>query len=185
MELGDRYLVVQRASIGAKGISSTPGMPSAEEYSAAMGSGTSIPRPILPAQVDAADQSTARILLMLNMVTPEDLVDDSEYQDILEDIKAECGNYGPVENILVPRPPKRERSGWVPGSVNSEKARADQQHEGVGRVYVKYADPAGAANALKALAGRSFAGRSIIATLLGEEANSLFEQVVPSESAGA
>jgi splicing factor U2AF subunit len=34
---------------------------------------------------------------------------------------------------------------------------------------VKYTDAPGAAAAMKSLAGRSFAGRSIIATLLGED----------------
>ena len=30
----------------------------------------------------------------MNMVTPEELGDDEEYEDILEDIKEECGKYG-------------------------------------------------------------------------------------------
>jgi splicing factor U2AF subunit len=176
MELGDRYLVVQRASIGAKGISSTPGMPTVEEYNTGMGAGI-IPKPIMPALVDPSNGANSRILLMLNMVTPEDLVDDTEYEEILEDIRAECGNYGQVESVLVPRPGKKEKTGWVPGSANAEREQADQQAEGVGRVYVRYVDAAGAGSAMRALAGRSFAGRSIIATLLGDEANSLFEQV--------
>jgi len=170
MELGDRYLVVQRASIGAKGISSTPGMPSAEEYSAAMGVGAS--RPIIPAQVDLSNTHESRILLMLNMVTPEDLVDDTEYQEILEDIRAECANFGLVDDICIPRPAKKEKQGWAPGGA---KEQTDSQIDGVGRVYVKYQEPAGAAMGLKALAGRSFAGRSIIATLLGDEAESVFQ----------
>lgn len=168
MELGDRYLVVQRASIGAKGISSTPGMPSAEEYSAAMGVG--ITRPIIPAGVDHSNAADARILLMLNMVTVDDLVDDAEYQEILEDIRAECANFGHVEDIRIPRPAKKEKTGWAPGGAKKDEVQTD----GVGRVYVKYSEPAGAAMGLKALAGRSFAGRSIIATLLGDEANSVF-----------
>ncbi|KAG8923430.1 hypothetical protein FRC01_012766 [Tulasnella sp. 417] len=183
MELGDRYLVVQRASVGAKGIASTPGMPSAEEYSQGMGVAV-VPRPFIPATVNLSDQPAARILLMLNMVTPEDLTDDSEYDEILEDIRAECGNYGDVDGLVIPRPPKKDKSGWQPGSVNQDREAAlAAANEGVGRVYVRYTDAAGAANALKALAGRSFAGRSIIATLLGEEANHIFEQVVPASSA--
>ncbi|KAG8994624.1 hypothetical protein FRB94_012636 [Tulasnella sp. JGI-2019a] len=184
MELGDRYLVVQRASIGAKGISSTPGMPSAEEYSAAMGVGIGGmgARPIVPAQVDLSNAAESRILLMLNMVTPEDLVDDTEYNEILEDIRAECANFGQVDDIRIPRPPKKEKTGWVPGGA---KEKNEMQAEGVGRVYIKYHEPAGAQMGLKALAGRSFAGRSIIATLLGDEANSVFEpsELVPMETA--
>ena len=40
------------------------------------------------------------ILVLMNMVTPEELTDDEEYEDILEDIKEECGKYG---NLLKAR----------------------------------------------------------------------------------
>jgi splicing factor U2AF subunit len=36
---------------------------------------------------------------MLNMVTPEDLVDDEEYGEIYEDVKEECSNFGAVEDL--------------------------------------------------------------------------------------
>ena len=51
----------------------------------------------------------ARILLMLNMVTPEDLVDDQEYGDIYEDVKEECPPYGAVEDLCIPRPIKKDK----------------------------------------------------------------------------
>jgi splicing factor U2AF subunit len=52
----------------------------------------------MPAGKGAA--SDARILLMLNMVAPEDLVDDEEYGEIYEDVKEECSNFGAVEDFL-------------------------------------------------------------------------------------
>lgn len=162
MELGDRTLVVQRASIGAK-----PGVPGISNIP--YDQFPEIPKPILP----AGDVSTskARILLMLNMVTPEDLIDDQEYADILEDIKEECGNFGAVEDLRVPRPVKKDKSRWAPGESQQAQIDAQRQDEaaGVGRVYVKFAEPEAAAMALKSLAGRSFAGRSIIATLLSDD----------------
>jgi splicing factor U2AF subunit len=116
--------------------------------------------------------SDARILLMLNMVTADDLTDDQEYSDLFEDIKEECSNYGIVEDLRIPRPVKKDKSKWAPGEVGQKSAvdavRADEA-AGVGRVYVKYDGIEGANHALKALAGRSFAGRSIIATLLSED----------------
>lgn len=160
MELGDKYLVVQRASVGAKpGQAPLPGM--YEAY-------PEIPRPIMPAgEADSTDQ---RILLMLNMVVPEDLSDDQEYADIYEDIREECGKYGAVDDLRIPRPVKKDKAKWGEGGMDSALAaqRADEA-AGVGRVYVKYVDGESAGNALKALAGRSFAGRSIIATLLSED----------------
>lgn len=38
------------------------------------------------------------------MVTPEDLIDEEEYEDILEDIKEECNKYGVVRSLEIPRP---------------------------------------------------------------------------------
>lgn len=157
MELGDRFLVVQRASVGAK-----PGMPGFESM-------PELPRPIMPA---GGEQGDMRILMMLNMVTPEDLVDDQEYGDILEDIREECSKFGPVDDLRVPRPQKRDRAKWGEGGpvqLSAADAQRADEAAGVGRVYVKYMDTSSANDALRALAGRSFGGRSIIATLLGED----------------
>lgn len=164
MELGDRYLVVQRASVGAK--PGTPGMIPNLPYDQF----PEIPRPIMPAGADnTAD--TARILLMLNMVTADDLQDEQEYQDIYEDVKEECGSFGDVEDLRIPRPVKRDKSKWNAegGVLAAQEATRIDEAAGVGRVYVKYASTIAAAAALKSLAGRSFAGRSIIATLLNDD----------------
>ncbi|KAI5987061.1 hypothetical protein EDD15DRAFT_2199821 [Pisolithus albus] len=160
MELGDRYLVVQRASVGAK-----PGMPNLpyDQF-------PEIPRPIMPAGENST--ADARILLMLNMVVPEDLMDDQEYGDIYEDVKDECSKYGVVEDLRIPRPVKKDKTKPTPGELGFQSAldaqRADEA-AGVGRVYVKFTRADEAQAGLKALAGRSFAGRSIIATVLNED----------------
>ncbi|KAB5594804.1 U2 snRNP auxilliary factor, large subunit, splicing factor [Ceratobasidium theobromae] len=179
MELGDRFLVVQRASVGAKiGI---PGVPP-ELFAPA------IPRPIMPI-TETADPNPNEdtILLLLNMVAPEDLVDDTEFAEIVEDVRDECSKFGPVRTVAIPRPAKKEKSKWDanagalvtaggaplnPGAVgaSSSNTKTDEQR-GVGRVYVKFERPDGASAALRGLAGRAFAGRSIIATLLADDAD--------------
>jgi splicing factor U2AF 65 kDa subunit len=158
MELGDKYLVVQRASVGAK--PGQPLVPGLEGYA-------EIPKPIMPATETEGGDST--ILLMLNMVVPEDLHDDQEYADIYEDVKEECSNYGAVADLRIPRPVKRDKSKWGEGAIDAMSAQRMDEAAGVGRVYVKFESPHAAKLALKALAGRSFAGRSIIATLLSED----------------
>jgi len=87
MELGNKYLVVQCASVGAK-----PGMPNLpyDQF-------PKIPCPIMPA--GESNTSNAHILLMLNMVTPEDLVDDQEYGNIYKDVKEECS----VRRLVTPQ----------------------------------------------------------------------------------
>ncbi|TFK32785.1 hypothetical protein BDQ12DRAFT_691979 [Crucibulum laeve] len=164
MELGDRYLVVQRASVGAK--PGTPGMIPNLPYDQF----PEIPRPIMPAGKDPT--TDARILLMLNMVTADDLTDDTEYGDLYEDVKEECSNFGEVEDLRIPRPVKKDKSKWAPGEggqITAQDAIRADEAAGVGRVYVKYKDSTSATAALNSLAGRSFAGRSIIATLLSED----------------
>jgi len=159
MELGDRYLVVQRAAVGAKnpdGTSMIPPDPSE----------INIPKPIMPAQVaDSSAATGSRILLMLNMVVAEDLMDDNDYADILEDVREECGSHGEIDDLRIPRPVKRDKSAGHQAAAEAQRA---DEAAGVGRVYIKYADSEGANKALNALAGRSFAGRSIIATLLSD-----------------
>lgn len=160
MELGDRYLVVQRASVGAK--PDMPGMIPNLPYDQF----PEIPRPIMPAGAEATD---ARILLMLNMVTAEDLVDDNEYGDLYEDVKEECSTFGEVEDLRIPRPAKKDKAKWGETQLSAAEAQRMDEAAGVGRVYVKYKTAEASNKALNSLAGRSFAGRSIIATLLSEE----------------
>lgn len=156
MELGDKKLIVQRASIGAKG-GAFPNLPPE-----AM---PDIPAPIVP--VDLNKELGGRILLMLNMVVADDLIDDKEYQEILEDVRDECGSFGELEDIRVPRPAKRDKS----SNVNPADAAKMDEAAGVGRVYIKFARHDSAAEALRQLAGRSFAGRIIVATLIADDAN--------------
>ena len=48
----------------------------------------------------------SRVVQFLNMVSPEDLLDDLEYEDIRSDVMHECRNYGDVLDIIIPRPDK-------------------------------------------------------------------------------
>jgi len=44
------------------------------------------------------------VLCLMNMVAPEELLDDEEYEEIVEDVKDECSKYGQVKSIEIPRP---------------------------------------------------------------------------------
>ncbi len=44
------------------------------------------------------------VLCLMNMVAPEELLDDEEYEEIVEDVKEECSKYGQVKSIEIPRP---------------------------------------------------------------------------------
>jgi splicing factor U2AF subunit len=78
------------------------------------------------------------------MVTREELNDDGEYQDILEDVKAECSDHGRVMSIVIPR----ERDGY-PSSA-------------VGSIFVEFSDDNMSRAAAMALSGRKFAERTVM-----------------------
>ena len=71
--------------------------------------------------------------------------------EIVEDVKEECTKYGAVEEIKVPRP-----------------SGGSRQSSGVGKIYVKYDTKESATKALRALAGRKFADRTVVVTYFGE-----------------
>lgn len=90
MQLGDKKLIVQRASVGAKNATVGQAAPVQIQVPGMSMVGTSGP--------------AQEVLCLLNMVTPDELKDEEEYEDILEDIKEECNKYGVVRSIEIPRP---------------------------------------------------------------------------------
>ena len=116
-----------------------------------------------------ADAEAGRVLCLMNMITPEELMDTEESEgklhcsltpmfayadsvtEILDDVKEECAKYGKVLDTKMPRP------------------TGGRQGAGIGKIYVKYEEPASAQKALAALAGRKFADRTVVVTFFGEE----------------
>ena len=70
MALGDKKLVVQRASVGAK-------TPLLEQ---ALLAGVSLPINIPGLQIDGSSQEATEVLCLMNMVTKDELEDDEEYE---------------------------------------------------------------------------------------------------------
>ncbi len=64
--------------------------------------------PVVPgtagAGVAPGGGNPTEVLCLLNMVMPEELTDEEEYEDILEDIREECAKYGVVRSVEIPRP---------------------------------------------------------------------------------
>eukprot|EP01089_Gocevia_fonbrunei_P004354 TRINITY_DN14371_c0_g1_i1.p1 TRINITY_DN14371_c0_g1~~TRINITY_DN14371_c0_g1_i1.p1 ORF type:complete len:332 (+),score=92.27 TRINITY_DN14371_c0_g1_i1:513-1508(+) len=156
MKLGDKTLLVQRANVGAKASSPPPVAPIQPVQSSTASTFLNL---LMPAgtllgsimQGNSAQQPE-RVLMLLNMVSPEDLVDEEEYRDILDDVREEVMKYGVVERISLPRPPVKD---------NKIDTSLPQETE-VGKVFVKYDSKDAAARAQKALAGRKFSGRTVL-----------------------
>ncbi|KAG9248852.1 hypothetical protein BJ878DRAFT_432526 [Calycina marina] len=139
MELGDKHLKVQRASVGNTQAAAIIGEMSVGAMSMLAGS-------------TSTELEGGRVLQLLNMVTSEELIDNEEYQDILDDVKEECGKYGTILEVKIPRPTGGSR-----------------QSNGVGKIFVKFDHAESALKALRALAGRKFADRTVVATYFSEE----------------
>jgi len=137
MELGDAAMKVRLASVGVQQVSG-------EMTVNAMG--------LMAGTPQNADSELGRVLCLMNMITPEELMDADEADEILEDVKEECSKYGPLVEVKMPRPTGGSRP-----------------NQGIGKIYLKYESPKSAAKALAALAGRKFADRTVVVTYFGEE----------------
>ncbi|KAE9381729.1 hypothetical protein N431DRAFT_476510 [Stipitochalara longipes BDJ] len=137
MELGDKHLKVLRASIGHTQVS---------------GLEMGVNAMSMLAGTTSQGLDEGRVLQLLNMVTPEELIDNEDYEEICEDVKEECEKYGKVLDMKVPRPTGGSR-----------------QSNGVGKIFVKFDTPESAGKALRALAGRKFADRTVVTTYFSEE----------------
>ncbi|KPV73218.1 uncharacterized protein RHOBADRAFT_38417 [Rhodotorula graminis WP1] len=159
MELGDRFLVVQRAQLGAAP-GKAPGPPgSGIGFPDAMGGPGGIPSApgAPPASIMAGMQGEAqptRVLQILNMVSVDELTSDADYADIVDDIKDECSNFGKVEDVKIPRPVKT-----ATGKVD---IKASEAVKDLGKVFVLFEKEDETTAALKAIAGRKFGGRLCI-----------------------
>ncbi|KAH8358192.1 hypothetical protein KR084_007447 [Drosophila pseudotakahashii] len=128
MQLGDRRLVVQRSIPGGKnGIFGGVPVVQVPGVSTLLATG-----------------SPTEVLCLLNMVLPEELLDEEEFEDIRTDIKSECTKYGEVRSIKIPRP-----IGLTP-------------QRGCGKVFVQFESVEDCQKALKALSGRKFSGRIVM-----------------------
>jgi splicing factor U2AF subunit len=153
MDLAGHPIKVTRASIGAT-------------QAAGLEMGVNAMSMFAGTTSDHLDDS--RVLQLLNMVTPEELVDNEDYEgrstvevkmcfdadvglEICEEVMEECQKYGPVLAMKIPRP----SGGGRPSA-------------GVGKIFLKYQDAESAKKALQALAGRKFADRTVVTTFFDE-----------------
>lgn len=91
-------------------------------------------------------ETPTRVIKLGNMVSEGDVADAEEHADIVEDTKEECGKFGTVESVQIPRL-------GAPGT---------------GLVFVQFSAPHEAEAAAKALAGRTFDGKRVESSFYDE-----------------
>lgn len=91
-----------------------------------------------------------KVLKLSNMVTAAELAQDEEYEDIREDVRLECAEYGRVEEVLIPR-----RQDGFPPAVE-------------GNIFVAFASADMARAAALALNGRKFGDQTVLVQYFDE-----------------
>eukprot|EP01098_Paradermamoeba_levis_P016345 TRINITY_DN8785_c0_g1_i1.p1 TRINITY_DN8785_c0_g1~~TRINITY_DN8785_c0_g1_i1.p1 ORF type:complete len:321 (+),score=100.30 TRINITY_DN8785_c0_g1_i1:775-1737(+) len=152
MKLGEKTLVVQRATIGAKAVTPTilptgvaPSNPTAANFL-----NLSVPVGTLLGSLSLTFGSIqpTKVLMLMNMLSFDDLKNDSDYNEVLEDVRAECERFGNVIDIKIPRPIRAEED--------------EDDTPGVGKIFVEFEKTADAQKAQQSLGGRKFQGRTVI-----------------------
>ncbi|KAK3033826.1 hypothetical protein RJ639_034244 [Escallonia herrerae] len=141
IKMGDKTLTVRRANQGA-----TQPKPEQENV-------------LLHAQQQIALQKLmfqppplgTKVLCLTEVVNEDELKDDEDYEDILEDMRTECGKFGNLVNVVIPRP-----------KPNGEPS------PGVGKVFLEYTDVESASKARLGLNGRKFGGNQVVAVFYPE-----------------
>ena len=98
-----------------------------------------------------SSQNPSRILVLLNMVTDEDLATDQNYQDLIAEVREECAKFGNLLSIKIPRP---QDAGVEPTAIR--------------KVFLEYATAQDALVAKGELNGRKFGPNVVETNFLSE-----------------
>jgi splicing factor U2AF subunit len=105
--------------------------------------------PALASQIKQGREIGSRpslVVQLLNAVYPEDIADDTDYNDIVKEVKEEASRFGHVESMKIPRP----------SATNPNPA-------GVGKIFVQFVDLTSARKFQQDMNGRLFDGRIVCA----------------------
>ncbi|GJT61425.1 splicing factor U2af large subunit B isoform X3 [Tanacetum coccineum] len=132
LKIGNKILMVRRANKGQT-------QPKPELESILLHAQQQIALQKMMLQSGAISTTPTKVLSLTQAVTEKELVNDEYYEDILEDMKTECGQFGTLVNVIIPRP-----------NPNGN------QVSGVGKVFLEYADTESSTKARAGLYGKKF-----------------------------
>ncbi|XP_022845682.1 splicing factor U2af large subunit B-like isoform X2 [Olea europaea var. sylvestris] len=97
-------------------------------------------------------ETPSKVLCLTEVISTDELMNDGEYEEILEDMKEEGQKFGELIDVVIPRP--------IPNATLSH---------GLGKVFLEYSDTAGCSKARAALSGRKFGGNTVSAVYYPED----------------
>lgn len=163
MKLGEKTILVQRATIGARHHQPNPNATSILNNPTSMhflNLGMPIAAACALIGVNINDPGVpTRIVQLMNAVSPEDVTEDADYAVVLEDLREEAKKYGTVISMYIPRPPPK----------NEQDENKIQVWWSVGSVFIEYKRKEEAVKAEQQIAGKRFNGRTIVTGFFPEE----------------
>merc|ERR1712007_389753 len=114
-----------------------------------------VSNPVLAMQVKQGREVGSRpstVVQLLNAVYQEDLMDDQDFEDITAEIHSEASKHGAVTRVVVPKP-----------------AKDGQNVDGVGKIFIAYADLTAARKFQMDANGRKFENRVVCAAFYPAE----------------
>merc|ERR1712066_665243 len=114
-----------------------------------------VSNPVLAMQVKQGREVGSRpsqVVQLLNAVFQEDLMDDQDYEDILAEVHSEASKHGTVTRVVIPKPSKD-----------------GQFNEGVGKIFISFADLTAARKFQMDANGRKFENRVVCAAFYPQE----------------
>jgi len=114
-----------------------------------LGDGVAAAGSAAPAPAAAAPETFAnptRVVELKNMLAKEDLENEEEYQDILDDTREECSQFGQLVSVIIPK----------------------AKEVGATKIFLEYTSEADAQKAIQGLRGRTFDGQKVEAEFFDE-----------------
>jgi len=133
---------------------------------------TTQPFPLVQSPVQGVTSSTpTRVLVLRNMISERELIDDDEFVDIVLDVRDECEKFGAVKKIVIPRPKKDGKQGFDSGKLNGIGDDRGPRLGGsaVGKIFVQFKDVEAAKKARGVLNLRMFNNNKVDATFFLED----------------
>jgi hypothetical protein len=100
-----------------------------------------------PPQPPPPPSNATCVLKLGNMLSSEDLMNPEDYEDIKQDIKEECGKFGHVVSIVIPK----------------------LTEAGMGQVFVEFSSQEQSQAAANVLSMRTFDGKQVLASFYDEK----------------
>ncbi|KAL0643549.1 hypothetical protein Bca4012_041839 [Brassica carinata] len=143
--MGDKTLCVRRANQGAN-------QTKPEQESVLLHAQQQVAFQKIMLQQGTAAAAATKVVCLTQVVTEDELRNDEEYEDIVVDMRDEGGKFGALTKVVIPRP-----------SSNGEPV------QGVGKVFLEYAETESSSRARNGMNGRKFGGNEVVAVFYPED----------------